>query len=341
VPLISRKKRIYPVSEGLRAYLHSFRRLVELPVRFDALRRYVDTITVYNKEGHDTLWETVIYPPTERAEIYDALLRVYADLKVQGDLSLVRHLVTDRVDLCTWGNTKPYRIRILNTLNENFDYFYIKTADASRIYGLELEHLLSPNRIEFLCDGETIVEEHITGIPGDDFIARHLESRHMDEIRLAKEFVKFNERCFVRLLGDMHAGNFVVDAAPDFDETNYRLRAIDFDQQSYEGRARVYLPQYYRENNPIVLLGMRCMTTETFAQYRHEERTLIAKRARAERERLGSLLRVMATDELAPAAHVTQLREELARHYQCPRFLSCESMGELVQTSLGLLDARR
>jgi hypothetical protein len=135
----------------------------------------------------------------------------------------------------------------------------------------------------------------------------------------------------------MHSGNYVVDITPDFDETHYRLRAIDFDQQSYEGRLRVYFPQFYKQNNPIVFLGMRCMTPKTENQYRQEELTLIATRARSEARRLTHLLSVMSTDRIAPPEYVKELRNELAVHYQDHRFHFCESMGELVQASLEML----
>lgn len=335
--LISKKKQPYPVGQGLRGYLRKHGRIKRLPVHFEDLARYSETVTLYDKRGEDTLWETVLYPPGEREEIERALVRSYAELKVQGRSNLMEHLVTDRIDICTWGNTAPMRARILNKINENFDYFYIKKADASRIYGLELEHLLSPNRIDFLVDGDTVMEEHIAGIPGDEFMTNWLGDRHLNEIRIAKEFVKFNERCFSRLLGDMHAGNYVVDITPDFDETHYRIRAIDFDQQSHEGRMRVYLPQYYKQNNPIVFLGMKCMTKETFLQYKQEELTLIASRALAERDRLSDLLAVMCGDDLAPREHVMSLREELAEHYGDHRFHFCETMGELVKASLEML----
>jgi len=48
-----------------------------------------------------------------------------------------------------------------------------------------------------------------------------MQDSHLNPIRLAKEFEKFNERCFVRLLGDMHSSNFVIDVTPDFEETNF------------------------------------------------------------------------------------------------------------------------
>ncbi len=335
--LIKKKKKVYPVADQLHGYLRRHGRLVSLPVDFETLGRYVETIDLYDKHGQDTLWQTVLYPPAEREEIDRALVQTYATLKVTGRVKLMQHLVTDRIDMCTWGNTRPYRVRIVNRINENFDYFYVKRADASRIYGLELEHLLSPNRIQFLCDGETVVEEHIAGIPGDTFIQKQLSKEHISEIRIAKEFLKFNVRCFVRLLGDMHAGNWVVDITPDFDETHYRIRAIDFDQQCYESRMRVYRPQYYKENNPVLFLGMRVMTRETEEQYLQEELTLIATRAAAERGRLSDLLNVMRSEQLAPREHVLMLRRELSDYYRDHRFLFCETMGDVVKASLELL----
>lgn len=336
--MISRKKQPYPISDALRAYLQRHDREAQLPIRYTDLTYYGDTIPVYDKHGRDTLWESVLYPSNERRRIHDALVGTYATLRIAGDASLMQHLVTDRVDVCSYGNTQPFRVRIRNTLNENFDYFYVKRADASRVYGLELEHVLSPNRLEFMTEGDTLVESHIAGIPGDVFMRDYLEDKHLDEVRLAKEFVKFCERCFVRLLGDMHAGNFVVDITPDFDETSYRLRAIDFDQQSYEGNLRVYQPNYYIENNPVVLLGMKCMEPATTRQYQQEERALIRHRARAERERLRELLDSMRFDELAPEEHVVRLRDDLREFYADQRFARCQTMGALVDASLSTLN---
>jgi hypothetical protein len=106
-----------------------------------------------------------------------------------------------------------------------------------------------------------------------------------DQVRLAKEFVKFNERCFVRLLGDMHSGNFVVDITPDFEKMQYRMRPLDFDQQSHHWRKQVYLPQFYPQNNPIIKLGMEHMRPATVDQYQREERALIANRLRVSANR--------------------------------------------------------
>ena len=50
----------------------------------------------------------------------------------------------------------------------------------------------------------------------------------------------------------MRSYNFVVDITPDIEDFQYRIRAIDFDQQSYEGRKNLYLPQFFKENIPLV-----------------------------------------------------------------------------------------
>jgi len=224
--LIKHKKPPYPIGNKLREYLRKFDRECQLPISYEDLLRYDNEIPLYDGKGNDTLWLTVFYPQLEMAQVYSDLKKVYALLKADGDMEVIEHLSIDRVDLCVYGNTQPLRIRIVNQLNDNFDYFYIKKADASRVYGLELEDLLSPNRISYLVHQDTLIEEHIIGIPGDQFIKDNLKQESINEIRLAKEFVKFNERCFVRLLGDMHSSNFVVDVTPDFEEVSWQARYL-------------------------------------------------------------------------------------------------------------------
>lgn len=335
--LISRKKTPYKISGILIKYLQKYGREVKLPLQYESLLRYDNSISLYDKAGKDTLWVTVFYPESEVIEIHHALKKIYSLLKADGDLSVMKHLRVDRIDLCEYGNTLPFRIRIVNQLNDNFDYFYVKRADASRIYGLELEHILSPNKISYLVDTDTLIEEHIIGIPADQFLKHNLSDRHFDEVRLAKEFVKFNERCFIRLLGDMHSSNFVIDITPDFEEVHYRMRAIDFDQQSFEPNKKVYLPQFFKQNLYFVDLAAKNLTAESVKQYQREERALIANRIRSARYQIKDLLDVMVQDDLAPPSNMSQLREELAEHYESKEFFSCKTMGDLVKTSLKMI----
>jgi len=280
------------------------------------------------------LWETVLYPPDEMAALKQDLRQIYALLKVDGDLSVMEHLYIDRVDFCGFGNSMPFRIRIVNGINENPDYFYVKRADASRAYGLELEHLLSPNRLHYLTHDSTLVEEHIAGVPGDIFSKRWLDNRELKPIRIAKELIKFNERCFIRLLGDMRSYNFVVILTPDFEGWQVRIRATDFDQQSYSGRRTFYLPQFFKENLPLVQFCTRLIDLKNAHQYQREERTLLLQRAESSQQRLDLLVDSMAGDPIAPDENVVMLREGLAEHFDSDAFLACESMGALVRENL-------
>jgi hypothetical protein len=332
--IISKKKNIYKISKVLRSYLQKHDREIKLPINYKDLLRYDNSIALIDQRGKDTLWETVFYAQDEMKEIHQSVKTIYAIMKADGDLSVMEHLFVDRIDLCVFGNTQPFRIRIVNRINDNFDYFYIKNADASRVYGLELEHLLSPNRISYVVNDTTLIEEHIVGIPGDMFIKYYLQDKNLNKTRLAKEFVKFNERCFVRLLGDMHSSNFVIDITPDFEEVDYRLRAIDFDQQSYEGRKSIYLPQYFKENNPLIEIGLNLMTPETVKQYQKEERSLISHRYKASKEKINELLAAMSNDNISTPKNVKSLSSDLAKHYKNKDFLECNTMGDLVRKSL-------
>jgi hypothetical protein len=330
----TKRKPSFPIGQDLRGYLRRYKRERELPVTYERLRAFHEVIPLTDENGKPTLWDTVIYDANEMPELNEALKEVYAWLKVDGDLSVVSHLYADRVDFCTFGNSTPFRIRIVNAYNDNQDYFYIKKADASRVYGLELEHLLSPNRLNFITHGTTLVEEHVAGLPGDMFIEHWLGRPDPKPIRVAKELVKFNERCFIRLLGDMRSYNFVFVITPDFEESQLRIRAMDFDQQSFDGRKKFYLPQFFKENTPLVRFCIKHLRLETARQYEREEQTLILQRASLASERLSLLLHDMARDPIAPNENVLLLREALAEHYGRKEYLRCESMGALIRENL-------
>lgn len=335
--LISKKKIIYPISAGLRRFLIKYSREVNIPIHYHELLRYTSSVALFDSKDQDTLWETVFYDQSDREEIHHNVKKIYALLKAGGDMSVMDHLYVDRIDLCIYGNTQPFRIRIVNRINDNFDYFYIKNADASRVYGLELEHLLSPNRISYFVHKTTLIEEHIAGIPGEMFMKNYMNDPNLNPIRIAKEFVKFNERCFVRLLGDMHSSNFVIDVTPDFEETHYRIRAIDFDQQSFEGKKSIYLPQYFKENNALIQLGMKYITPESMKQYQSEERALIANRLKSSQKEIEDILSTMEEDEISTPENTESLKKELAKHYQNDQFLKCKNMGQILRVSLGLM----
>lgn len=334
---ISKRKPYNPINERLWHYLEKYDRKVELPVGYSDLMRYQDSFPHVDMKDKPTLWDTLMYQQSVATELNEGLTMLYSLLKTEGDLEITKHLRAERIDYCTFGNSHPFRVRIVNMLNDNYDYMYIKKADASRVYGLELEHLLSPNYISYLADGNTLVEEHIAGIPGDQFLASHINMPTFNKVRFAKEFVKFNERCFVRLLGDMRSYNYVIDITPDFEEEQYRIRAIDFDQQSHEGSKSVYLPQFFKENNPIVDLGMEFMKLETTRQYQFEERTLIARRLNINKKKVSDLIICMKNHELSTPEKINQLKVELNQYHNTKEFNDCKNMGDILESNLRLV----
>jgi hypothetical protein len=331
---ISKKKAPFKITPQLRKYLSIYSREIKVPLSYQDLTHFTYSAPIFNSKGVDTLWQSVMYEPSDLAEMYNGLKQIYAILYMDGDFSVCEHLVIERVEYCTFGNTKPFRIRVKNMLNDNYGYYYVKQADANRVYGLELEHILSPNKINYITDENTLIEDHIPGIPGDEFIKTYFTDSDINLIRIAKEFIKFNERCFVRLLGDMRSYNYVVDITPDFEEAQYRIRAIDFDQQSYEGKKNMYLPQFFKENYPAVRLCIKHITKEATYQYQKEERVLMAKRLRSSRYRVKDLIDIMSNDQISKPDKVDCLKRELAQYHADDSFLRCRNMGEILKKNM-------
>ena len=313
----------------MRQYLDHFGRQRDIPRIYNELGRFAGAIPYEDPHGRETLWLTVMYPPQVLAELRPHLTAIYSELKLGRNAPQHEHLLVDRIDFGDFGNSRPYRIRITNLFNDNSDYFYVKHADASRIYGLELEHILSPNRINYLVNGNTLIEEHIAGVPGDMFLHDYLNQPGLNKVRIAKEFTKFNERNFMRLLGDMRSVNYVVDITPDFEEIQYRVRAIDFDQQSYEGNAHVYQAFRFKSNRAITRLAFEVLNRKSIEQYVAEEHAQMGHRAKAEGERLRILLGVMRHEEIAPREHVAALAHELDCIHGTHDGAACRTMGEL------------
>ena len=335
---ISLKKPSYPVSPLLKAYLQKFNRTIRLPIFYDDLLRFQGAVEVFDKNDKNTFWIRTYYSESERIEIDLNLKRIYTTLHSDGNQKIIPFLNVDAIDYCTFGNSKPFRIKIRNILNDNYAYFYVKKADASRIYGLELEHMLSPHNLNFLVYNDTLIEEHITGIPGDEFIEKMLPSCTASEkSQIAKEFVKFNERCMIRLLGDMRSYNYVIVPTHDFDHVVYSIRAIDFDQQCFEGKFNVYRPQFFKENFKMVDLVSEKFEKMSINQYKLEERSIIAKRLLSYKNRVERLIKSMIADTISTPEHEALLKAKIFEYTKDPKFLKCKNMGEILKSALGFV----
>ena len=148
--LISKKKPAYPISDKLSDYLTVHGRNIKIPIFYDDLLRFQGAVDILDDNDEDTLWLRCYYADHERAEIEYSLKQMYSILHSDGSEMIIPYLNIDSIDYCSFGNTKPFRVKVRNVLNDNYIFLYVKRADASRIYGLELEHLLSPNHINFL-----------------------------------------------------------------------------------------------------------------------------------------------------------------------------------------------
>ena len=336
--LISKKKPFYPISKKLKNFLKTHDRWMDNVISYDDLLRYSDSINLFDKNNKDTLWVRLIFNETERQEIDNNLKIIYTYLHSDGNSSSIPYLNIDSVDYCTFGNSKPFRVKIRNIVNDNFTYFYVKKTDASRVYGIEFEHMLSPRNLNFLVNNSSLIEEHIAGIPGDIFINEYLpKCTEIQKSQIAKEYVKFNERCMIRLLGDMRSYNYVVIPIHDFDQVIYKIRAIDFDQQCFEGKFSVYRPQFFKENQPMMDLVRAKLKTDSIVQYKIEERSTISRRLIISDERMKLLISIMKQDTVSIKENIENLKNEIFKFTNEDSFLKCKSMGELMEETLEYL----
>ena len=336
--LMSKKKPAYPVNSSLEEYLGHYSRKIEIPIFYEDLLRFSGSVVVYDANDEDTLWVRVYYSDVERQEIDLSLKKVYSILHSDGSDRIIEYLNVDAVDYCTFGNSKPFRIKIRNILNDNFTYFYVKKTDASRVYGLELEHMLSPYNLNFLVHKDTLIEEHIAGIPGDVFIKEMLpQCTESEKAQLAKEFVKFNERCMIRLLGDMRSYNYVIVPIHDFDHVEYKIRAIDFDQQCFEGKLKVYRPQFFKENYEMVQLVREKLTRNSVDQYKLEERSIVAKRILSSGNRIKKLRAIVKEDDISITENINMLKEHIHSLTLDVEFKKCTTMGQVLDLALSFV----
>lgn len=333
--LMSKKKPAYPINQKMDGYLDKYNRKIEIPIFYEDLLRFSGSIAVEDANGEDTLWVRVYYNDFDREEIDLSLKKVYSILHSDGSNRILEFLNIDAVDYCTFGNSKPFRIKVRNILNDNYTYFYVKKTDVSRVYGLELEHMLSPYNLNFLVYKDTLIEEHIAGIPGDVFIKDNLPLlSESEKSQLAKEFVKFNERCMIRLLGDMRSYNYVIVPVHDFDHVVYRIRAIDFDQQCFEGKLKVYRPQFFKENFQMVELVRKKLQKNSVDQYKIEERSIVAKRIISSGDRIRRLEEIAKSDTISLPENIERLKNEIYDLTLDLNFKRSTTMGQVLSLAL-------
>ena len=106
--LISKKKPFYPISIELSKYLKDFNRWINGSIFYEDLLRFSGSVSVLDKNDN------------EQKELDFNLKKIYTTLHSDGNDSSIPYLNVDSIDYCTFGNSKPFRIKIRNVLNDNF-----------------------------------------------------------------------------------------------------------------------------------------------------------------------------------------------------------------------------
>jgi hypothetical protein len=147
---IEYKKPIYKIKAPLRDHLEEYSRIADISLSYDDLLRYQQLIPITDNNGKDTNWFSALYPIAEQKYFQEELVNIYQTLVADGDI--LNFVKVGSIDYCSFGNSKPFRIKVVNEINDNYDYFYVKKADASRLYGLELEEIFSPDKVTFFVN---------------------------------------------------------------------------------------------------------------------------------------------------------------------------------------------
>jgi hypothetical protein len=71
--LISKKKLPFKINLQLRKYLIKYGREIAMPLQYSDLLRFENAISLYDKFGNDTLWQTVFYPHNDIDFVYEGL----------------------------------------------------------------------------------------------------------------------------------------------------------------------------------------------------------------------------------------------------------------------------
>jgi hypothetical protein len=135
----------------------------------------------------------------------------------------------------------------------------------------------------------------------------------------------------------MRAYNYVVVPTHDFDQVVYKIRPIDFDQQSFEGKLSVYRPQFFKENKALMDLVRDKLNHNSINQYKIEERSIVARRIISSGNRLIRLVKIMRAETLTLPENLKRLRQEIYKFTKDDSFKESQSMGDIMQASFNFV----
>jgi len=126
----------------------------------------------------------------------------------------------------------------------------------------------------------------------------------------------------------------VIVPTHDFDHVVYKIRAIDFDQQCFEGNFKIYRPQFFKENFKMVQLVKEKLQMDSIDQYKLEERSIVAKRFMSFEDRITELLDIAKSDTISLPEHVAVLKESIGNLTGDISFKQAPTMGAVLGLAL-------
>lgn len=223
-----------------------------------------------------------------------------------------------------YGRTNPLRVKV-HFGNHTEKVFYAKELDEKRLFGIELEDILSEHKYNYSASGGAIYEDEVKG----DEIYR-LSNEARNDVSFLEEMAKLDYRAFLMLLKDLNPianpHNCVVSKRTLREGYTYEVRPIDFDG--------LFEIEDFQEES--VLSGQRDQVIdklgkEKYTLLRALEKEGIKKRYCQNSERVNELLGVIGSSDECNT-NVSRISCLLSKYYHDPkvRFYEAKNMGELL-----------
>lgn len=238
----------------------------------------------------------------------------------------LRALEVRTAELIPYADNEPVRVEVASDVLEP-RAFYAKPFGEQRMFGLELEHLVS-RPYNFVVSGSGIFEEEVPGIEG---VTMEKADERLDEAYV-RECARFEARCQALLFGDMHEYNWLVEQRrrPDSSEVRYEIRTIDPDKLFELDELKYVVFSRERRQEMIGVIGEDAYEAEAAFERKRMRNSFLDNR-----ERVDEVLRLVGNSEICNAVVKRyDLAQKLAIYHRNEDFYNAENAGELLERHL-------
>ena len=230
--------------------------------------------------------------------------------------------ITDVVEM-SYADHKPLKVSV-NLKGGIEKVFYAKPFDERRLAGLELVHLLSPDKYNFSASGEAIYEDEIPGIEAEEFEANYKGDPFKNESYVS-ELVKLDFLTQLLLLGDMHKRNYLVSSNNITGEEKYSVRPIDFDKIFLISKIE-YADVLSTDKDKI----LKFLGKEKYDSIRETVKGEIRKRYYENKNRINTFLEIINESDKC-TVYASDLRNSLSAFHNDIDIAYIDNFGELLK----------